>query len=438
MKRLLAVAIILVLLPGFVFAEGEYDLELKDLEKQIEKKPYTFGGYLEYRPILFGLDKSASLYKLRYYDHSLGDTLFQNNGAVWLEGSYTKGIATLFAATKSTYTDSSIESTGKTILYTGYLSLKPSPSLTLDFGKKTMKWGKGYAWNPAAFIDRPKDPDDPELALEGYVVAVADYIKSFPGNLKTFSFTPVILPEYSSSNINDDFGQTDALNVAAKAYFLFYDTDIDFTALAGGSKTPRYGFDFSRNISTNLEVHGEFAYITHVKRIVIENNGATRQKTFDGINYLAGLRYLSARDTTYIFEYYHQGTGFTSQELSNYFTSIDKGYEAYVTRHDLRLLSRAISLQKGGYTAFTPGTDYLYLRISQKEPFDILYFTPAITSIYNIHDRSFQVTPELLYTPITNLELRLRTGLLVAGSRKGEFGEKPNDYRIELRMRYYF
>ncbi|MBP1746419.1 MAG: hypothetical protein H6Q54_1034, partial [Deltaproteobacteria bacterium] len=87
MNRLLAVAIILVLLPGFVFAEGEYDLELKDLEKQIEKKPYTFGGYLEYRPILFGLDKSASLYKLRYYDHSLGETLFQNNGAVWLEGS---------------------------------------------------------------------------------------------------------------------------------------------------------------------------------------------------------------------------------------------------------------------------------------------------------------------------------------------------------------
>jgi hypothetical protein len=436
MKYLLAIVLLLVLLPTAALCEGEYDLELKDLEKQIEKKPYTFGGYLEYRPILFGLDKNASLYKLRYFDHNLGDTLFQSNGAVWLEGSYSMGIATLFAATKSAYTASSIESTGKTLVYTGYLSLKPSPPLTFDFGKKTMKWGKGYAWNPAAFIDRPKDPDDPELALEGYVVAAADYIKSFPGNLKTFSFTPVIIPEYES--INDDFGEKDKVNVAAKAYFLFYDTDIDFMALAGGSKTPRYGFDFSRNMGTNFEVHGEFAYITHVKRTVIENNGTTRQKTFDGINYLAGLRYLSTRDTTYILEYYHQGTGFTSQELSNYFTSIDKGYEAYVARHDLRLLSRAIALQKGGYAAFTPGTDYLYLRISQKEPFDILYFTPAVTSIYNLHDRSFQVTPELLYAPITNLEFRLRTGLLVAGSKNSEFGEKPNDYRVELRMRYYF
>jgi len=436
MKRLLAIKIILTLFPGFVFAEGEYDLELKDLEKQIEKKPYTFTGYLEYHPILFGLDKNASLYKLRYFDHSLGDTLFQSNGAVWLEGSYTKGIATLFAATKSTYTASSIESRGKTQVYTGYLSLKPSPSLTLDFGKRTMKWGKGYAWNPAAFVDRPKDPDDPELSLEGYVVAAGDYIKSLSGNLKTFSFTPLVMPVFD--NINDDFGKIDKVNFAAKAYFLFYDTDIDVMALAGGSKTPRYGFDFSRNIGTNLEVHGEFAYITHVKRTVIEDNGATRQKTFDAVNYLVGLRYLSAQDTTYIFEYYHQGTGFTSQEMKNYFSLIDTGHEDYIVRHNLRKLSRAIALQKGGYAAFTPGTDYLYLRISQKEPFDILYFTPAITSIYNLHDRSFQVTPELLYAPITNLEFRLRTGLLVAGSKNSEFGEKPNDYRIELRMRYYF
>ncbi|MCK7513536.1 MAG: hypothetical protein MZV70_62285 [Desulfobacterales bacterium] len=55
--------------------------------------------------------------------------------------------------------------------------------------------------------------------------------------------------------------------------------------------------------------------------MVIEDNGATRQKTFDAVNYLAGLRYLSAQDTTYIFEYYHQGTGITSQEMKNYFSS---------------------------------------------------------------------------------------------------------------------
>ncbi len=50
-------------------------------------------------------------------------------------------------------------------------------------------------------------------------------------------------------------------NMAAKLYLLLYDTDIDFIYSSGGSKTTRYGMDFSRNISTNLEIHGELAFI---------------------------------------------------------------------------------------------------------------------------------------------------------------------------------
>jgi hypothetical protein len=42
-----------------------------------------------------------------------------------------------------------------------------------------------------------------------------------------------------------------------------------------------------------------------------------------------------------------------------------------------------------------------------------------------------------LYTPVTNLELRLKAGLLV-GTADSEYGEKQNDYRLELRVRYYF
>ncbi len=81
--------------------------------------------------------------------------------------------------------------------------------------------------------------------------------------------------------------------------------------------------------------------------------------------------------------------------------------------------------------------DYLYLRINQKEPFNILYFTPSITGILNLNDGSFSVSPELLYTGITNLELRLKGGVVV-GQGKTEYGEKLNDFRIEMRVRYYF
>ena len=81
--------------------------------------------------------------------------------------------------------------------------------------------------------------------------------------------------------------------------------------------------------------------------------------------------------------------------------------------------------------------DYIYLRASRKEPFDILYFTPSATVILNVNDKSFSLSPELLYTGITNLELRLKASFL-SGQCLSEYGEKQNDYKAELRARYYF
>ena len=81
--------------------------------------------------------------------------------------------------------------------------------------------------------------------------------------------------------------------------------------------------------------------------------------------------------------------------------------------------------------------DYLYLRVSQKEPFDILYFTPSITGILNMSDKSFSLSPEFLYAGITNLELRLKASF-ISGERLSDYGEKQNDYRVEIRARYYF
>ena len=434
MKSLFSALLLLCLFGGAAQAAEEYTFNLSE----IEKKPYHIGGYLEFRPVLFGLDQNAAFYKLNLFNEHVGDTITQYNERLWIDANIQKGIAGFYLQLSADFEQSSIfDSTSEINAYQAYLSLKPSSTLTTDMGKKTSKWGKGYAWNPAAFVDRPKDPDDPELALEGYVIASADYIRSFSsGPLKTFSFTPVVLPEYG--DMNDDFGETDHVNVAAKAYFLLYDTDIDLMFLSGGSKTPRYGFDFSRNIGTNLEVHGEFAFIRNFTKPLVDANGNTTSVTYDEVNFVLGTRYLSTLNTTCIFEYYHQGTGYSSEELSNLFVFIDKGYNSFSLNGATQALAKARSVsQQGGYGRFSPETDYLYLRISQPEPFDILYFTPSLTCIYNLSDQSFTITPELLYTPVTNLELRLRAGFLM-GTADSEFGEKQNDYRLELRVRYYF
>ncbi len=426
---------------GFAaFAQEEYKFDLSE----IEKKPYHIGGYLEVKPVLFVLDRDAALYKLRFYNQDEGKTTEAYNGKVQIEGSYERGIARLFTRTNFDLQYSYLgweHTETKHMIYEGYLALKPSDSLSFKLGKQTLLWGKGYAWNPVAFVSRPKDPDDPELALEGYVTASADYIKSFAGPLKTISFTPVLFPVYkdfkNNYDINDDFGEVDHLNFAGKLYFLFYDTDIDLIALIGKSKTNRLGIDFSKNITSNLEIHGEYAFIKNQKLATMDSQGNVSQKTFDAESFLLGTRYLTTSDTTLIFEYYRNGAGYTHSELEGYFSFIDTGYDLYRSTGNNSLLKRALRVTEGNYGRPSPGQDYLYLRVTQKEPFDILYFTPGVTTIMNLNDKSLSISPELVYAGVKNLELRLK-GAALFGQNGSEYGEKPNDYRIELRVRYYF
>lgn len=417
-------------IPSITCAQ-EYKFDISE----IEKKPYQLAGHIELRPALLGLDRNAALHRLRFYKRGEGRTLEEFNTKLQMEGSYEKGIGKLFVRTNSDLTYSYLGWDHKTSLYEGYLSVKPSSSLTVDLGKKTLKWGKGYAWNPVAFIDRPKNPDDPDLALEGFWALSADYIKSFSGPLKTFSLTPVLLPVYN--HVNDDFGKLDKINAAARVYFLLYDTDIDFLFFMGKSRTNRFGMDFSRNITTNFEIHGEFAFVNNQKKRYIDSTGRVFESKYDAKSYLLGIRYLTKSDTTYIFEYYRNGTGFSRVEMKDYFSLIDRGYESYLSTGNDSLLKKAQGVTEENYGRINPMKDYLYLRISQKEPFNILYFTPSVTAIMNLDDKSFSLLPELLYTGITNLELRLKAGVL-AGEKRTEFGEKQNDYRIEFRVRYYF
>ena len=409
--------------------------EYKFEPSEIEKKPYHVGGYFQFRPILYGLDREASLYKLKFGDRDEGSTVEDYIGRLWLEGSYEKGIVGLFLKTNLglAYTYKGWDD--ETKIYEGYASLKPSSSLTMDLGKRLLNWGKGYAWNPVAFVDRPKDPDDPELPREGYIVATADYISSFHGPLKTFSVSPVLLPVYH--HINDTFGEWNKLNVAGRIYGLLYDTDIDLLFLVGESKTNRFGFDFSRNVTTNLEVHGEFAFINNQQKTSVDDNGNTPHTKYDATSLLLGVRYLSSMDTTYLLEYYHNGTGFSSSDLQGFFSFTDKAFDVFESTGKKKQLKKAETLFQGHYGKMNPGKDYLYLRIRQKEPFNILYFTPALTTIMNLNDQSFSISPELLYTGIKNWEFRLK-GMALVGSRGTEFGEKQNDYRIEFRVRYYF
>lgn len=360
-----------------------------------EKKAFEFTGFLEARPERQWLRRDSAGYLLLYPGEARA-TADRAATAAEISGVLRHKSLSFNFTGHASWLDEPRGSDADARMYEAYGGWQIDPRSNVAAGKRALRWGKGYAWSPVAFLERPKDPADPELAREGFVMATGSWVRSFDGTLQTLAVTGVVVPTHSG--MNPDFGGGAASaghsNAAVKLYALVHDTDIDLIWAARGSRGPRIGVDFSRNLGNNLEIHGEWARVRDEPRA-----GSLRSALF-------GLRYLSTRDTTVIFELYRNGGGLGSDE------------------------PRAFSRPNAARS-------YAYLRASQKEPFDILYFTPAVTLIANPADRSWSLTPELLYTGFKNVELRARVQVN-GGGRATEFGEKAVRSRLEFRARFFF
>jgi len=400
-----------------------------------EKKPFEFRGYVEIEPTFSVSNQDAALYQLEFFNESEKDTIWRLPAALETEGRYSKGITTLSFRTHSSKVWDYRHESADHLLYEGLASFQPRSGFTVDIGKKAYRWGKGYAWNPVAFVERAKDAGNPDLAREGFWTAGFDWIKTFDGPLQTIAFTPLILPHHS--DVNNDFGQSGYNNFAAKLYLLYYGADIDFMFLDQGSRSARYGMDFAKNLSSNFEIHGELAYIKDVPRRTITPGCKQGPKEIEDIwSYLLGLRYRTEDDATFIFEYYFNGAGNKEQDQRQFYKCVHQAWEtgdpSFIDK-----LPLDSDLDKGPFTKPNPMRQYLNFRAWWSEPFDILYFTPGLQVLFNVEDQSFSVAPELNYDAMDNLNIRLRASVPF-GDELTEWGEKPNDYKVELRLRYYF
>ncbi len=411
--------------------------EFKFDAKEFEKPAFQVGGYVEGKEEYFKHDRDAAFYRLNAIEKGLGDNNNRATGTAEIRTKYEKGPLTAAATVHADVEEDADQGFARELkLYEGGLALRPATGFSVDVGKKVLKWGKGYGWNPIGFVERAKEPTDPDLSREGFWMLTADYVRSFNGPLQTIGVTPVLLP-VTDGTINKDFGKGEHINFGGKVYALFNDTDIDLAFLANGTKSTRIGADFSRNVLSNLEVHGEAAWVQDATRSVLDANRNIVGREGDVVSFLIGLRYLTAADTTYIVEYYRNGNGFSRDESRDFLRLAQDGVQSFESTGSPTLLNKAQKLSRSGYSGPTPGRDYLYLRISQKEPFGILYFTPSLIGIANLGDGSLSLTPELLYTGITNFEARLRGGINLGG-RLTDFGDKQVEGKIELRVRYFF
>jgi hypothetical protein len=430
-----AIAAALSTVPAPGRAQDDYEIDFSALERSVETKPYSIGGFVELSPMLAARDREAAAYRLRALYPNDAKYYRRYDAALRLEGLYRAGIASFHgrAEGQARHEDSGWERSA--VLMEAYLSLRPAPGLSIDAGKKSIKWGVGYAWNPIGFVQRPKDVEDPEEALVGYTVLAADWIRSFDGPLATLAVTPVILP--AADNLNDDFGAGGRVNAAAKIYALIWNTDVDLAVFVGKSRSARFGMDVARNLRSNLAIHGEISLTTDAEVPSFDEAGALSVEKSNAVAALAGVRWLTSSEITFIAEYYHDGGGIRADDLERYYMLVDCAYDAFVESGECAPLVEARRIAGTVLGRPHPGRDYVYLRASWKEPFDILYFVPAAVSIVNLADGSASFMPELSYSPVTNLDVRVQ-GVITTGGDNTDFGERLNEWRIELRGRYFF
>lgn len=428
--KTVSVAMLLALTALAANAEEEFRFDANDFDK----KPYEFNGYVEQKLETLRLRGNSAAYKLSYPGVTAQDWLLRSTSTLELSGKANyKSLTADIRAQASYQGDDLVHSTNYGQVMEGGLRWSAGPGISFDAGKRVQRWGKGYAWSPVGLVERPKDPADPTASREGFVMASGEWTYSLGGPFSTLGVTSLVVP--TNDNLNTDFGKKQDLNPAVRFYLLAYDTDIDLMWRAKGAKPQSFGIDFSRNLTPALEVHGEWARTLAAARSTVSANGVMSSMQVNYNAYLLGLRYLTTSEVTWIAEYYHNGAGYSAEQLDDYYTFLDRALSPDAPE-SLNNKARDVAAQSG-YGKANPGRDYAYLKGSINEPFNWVYGMVAVTSMMNLQDGSWQIQPELSYTGLTDWELRGRI-IFFGGQPHSEFTSKASRQRLEIYARFYF
>ena len=96
-RALCAIGVLLLfaalMMPPTAAAADEYSFDTSETDK----KPYSFGGYAEAKPMLFDLDRDAALYKTRFYDRHVSNPLSEYDFTLQLDAGIEWNIFKAFA-----------------------------------------------------------------------------------------------------------------------------------------------------------------------------------------------------------------------------------------------------------------------------------------------------------------------------------------------------
>ncbi|MFQ3622332.1 MAG: hypothetical protein SNJ73_02180 [Acetobacteraceae bacterium] len=406
--------------------------------EEVGPRPVELGGHAELR-----LDwtrwRTGSPYRRLARPGGQPASSLRAQPGLTLNGLVRSGPFRLVASGNAAYlADSTAPGRGSAVLYEGYGLYEWAPGNAVAAGKRVQRWSKSYAFQPVGFVERARDPTEPDQAREGFWMATLEWTRSITGGgpLQSVGVTGVLLPV--TPDLNREVSPDRGLNGGVRLSSLVADTDVDLYGFTGPSRSTRLGAGVGRNLAPELVVYAEAAWAAEEPRPVIDPaSGRLRRLASGGISGLVGLRWQTPTDTTVIVEYLHNGTGYTRDQFADALEAIDRagdriaaGLPAAPGDEVARSLARVLQRPQ-------PLRDYVYLRLSHREPWNLLYVTPALTVIVDAGNGSATIQPEVVYTRFTDLELRLRAQATV-GESGSDFGARASSARVELRLRAFF
>jgi len=427
LKRVGFYSLILSFLILWKAAESQdYDFEIPAEE---ETAKLEFNGNLDAKWGILQTNTVSPFYGLQFFGQDKVDEyLSQYRLDFYLNGDYRLKQAGFTLRTFSQYTK---EEPLDLSFFELYGSLNFSPRLSFSVGKRRYNWGKGYSFNPVGYVNAEKDPENPDLALAGKSSLYLKYNRSLNSSLiQNLSVTAIVLPQ--EAVILNKYSEFDALTEALKLYVLMGNVDLDFMFYSGPNQILRYGMDFSTNLRENLEVHGETSYAKNDYTYLIQDAQVQMSKT-DGFSYLLGVRYLNSLNITFIAEYYHNNRGLTHSKYKNYLAFLEDNLDSM----DDELISFSKSVIASNFRTKNLMRDYIYFKASLPEPFEWLYSSVSVFTIYNVNDNSFIFSPQIGYKPFTNSEILFWPSFFV-GDDDSEYGSKQYQFKVETWFRFYF
>jgi hypothetical protein len=325
------------------------------------------------------------------------------------------------------------------------LDLSLTDEFDITIGKKILKWGPGYAFNPTGVVEPQRSPSDPSDRLgqnDGRKLISAT---AFLGK-SSMTFVYINDVQYKSSKLfwsDQEF--------ALRAYTLIDGFDLSLIGHYKEGDRLETGFNCAKVIGSNLELHGEFlakkGSSAEYHQVITTDNveqifsSYPYEALYDRSNrifykILLGGQYTFENNINIILEYYHDAEGLSKIEWKRWMkfvkfqNSIQQGSIAVppivveASRYNILWALRTLS-PRGAMS------DYLFAR----ESYSTGKWSFECYQLLNALDFSMVVIPTVSFGISENVSLYSRWTSFV-GVSDSEFGALFNSNSFSLGIRF--